>query len=72
MNAVRLLGIALAVVGLVFLITGINATDAPLEHLSETFTGKYTHQTMFYIAGGIAALIVGAGMAVLAPPRMRS
>ena len=72
MSPVRLLGIALAIVGLVFLVTGINATDAPLEHLSETFTGKYTNQTVLYIAGGIAALVIGGGLALFAPPRLRS
>jgi hypothetical protein len=72
MNPVRLLGIALAVVGLVFLIAGINATDAPLEHVSEALTGRYTHQTLLYIAGGVAALVVGGGLAMFAPPRLRA
>ncbi len=67
MSVIRLLGIAMAVVGLFFLINGIHATDAPLEHLSETLTGKYSNQTALYIAGGIAALIVGGGLAVFAP-----
>jgi hypothetical protein len=61
----RILGIALAVAGVVFLIIGLNATDAPVERLSETVTGKYTENTMWYIAGGLAA-IVGGGFLALA------
>jgi hypothetical protein len=61
----RIVGIALAVAGVVFLIIGLNATDAPVERLSETVTGKYTENTMWYIAGGLAA-IVGGGFLALA------
>lgn len=61
----RLVGIALAVAGVVFLIIGLNATDAPVERVSEAVTGKYTENTMWYIAGGLAA-IVGGGFLALA------
>jgi hypothetical protein len=61
----RIVGIALAVAGVVFLIIGLNATDAPVEQLSEAVTGKYTENTMWYIAGGLAA-IVGGGFLALA------
>jgi len=61
----KIVGIALAVAGVVFLIIGLNATDAPLEQVSEAVTGKYTENTMWYIAGGLAA-IVGGGFLALA------
>jgi hypothetical protein len=61
----RIVGIALAVAGVVFLIIGLNATDAPVERVSEAVTGKYTENTMWYIAGGLAA-IVGGGFLALA------
>ncbi len=61
----RIVGIALAVAGIVFLIIGLNATDAPVEQVSEAVTGKYTENTMWYIAGGLAA-IVGGGFLALA------
>ncbi len=61
----RIVGIALAVAGIVFLIIGLNATDAPVERVSEAVTGKYTENTMWYIAGGLAA-IVGGGFLALA------
>lgn len=68
MITMRILGIALAAAGVVFLVIGLNATGSPVEQLSETFTGKYTSQTLWYIAGGLGALI-GGGLVVLAPRR---
>lgn len=68
MTLMRMLGIALAAAGVVFFIIGLNATDSPVEQLSETFTGKYTSQTLWYIAGGLGALI-GGGLVALAPRR---
>ncbi len=59
MTVAQAFGIALAIAGVVFLIVGINATDAPTEKITEAVTGKYTQQTIWYIAGGLGALIGG-------------
>lgn len=67
MTAARLLGLAIAAVGVFFLVVGIDSTHAPLEQLSHDFTGKFTHETMLYIAGGIAAIIAGGVLAVAQP-----
>lgn len=57
MRASFLLGAGLAVVGVVLFIIGLNATQAPMEQVVETFTGRYTDQTMWYmIAGGVVFL----------------
>lgn len=57
MRASFLLGAGLAVLGVVLFIVGLNATQAPMEQLVETFTGRYTDQTMWYmIAGGVVFL----------------
>jgi hypothetical protein len=69
MTLYRSLGIALVIAGIVFLVMGLNATDSAVERLSETFTGKYTDQTVWYIAGGLAALIGGSVLAVAARTR---
>jgi hypothetical protein len=60
----RSIGIALAIAGIVFLVMGLNATDSAVERVSETLTGKYTDHTVWYIAGGLAALIGGSVLAV--------
>ena len=59
MSVTQIAGVALAIAGVVFLIAGINATDAPSEQVSEALTGRYTQQTLWYIAGGLGALIGG-------------
>lgn len=59
MSVAQIVGVALAIAGVIFLIAGINATDAPSEQISEAFTGRYTQQTLWYIAGGLGALIGG-------------
>jgi len=59
MSVAQIVGVALAIAGVVFLIAGINATDAPSEQITEAFTGRYTQQTLWYIAGGLGALIGG-------------
>ncbi|WP_191084143.1 DUF3185 family protein [Roseococcus microcysteis] len=57
MRASFLLGAGLAVLGVVLFIIGLNATQAPMEQVVETFTGRYTDQTMWYmIAGGVVFL----------------
>ena len=68
MNPMRVLGIALLAIGVVFLVIGLNATDSPVEQVSETFTGKYTSETLWYIAGGLGA-IIGGGLFALAARR---
>jgi hypothetical protein len=69
MTMYRSLGVALAIAGIVFLVMGLGATDSAVERVSETLTGKYTDQTVWYIAGGLAALIAGSVLALTARAR---
>ena len=64
MNAARIIGIILLAVGILLLVFGINATQGTGEQVRETFTGKYSGQTMWYIVGGIACLVGGAALAL--------
>lgn len=68
MTASRLLGLAIAAVGMFFLAVGIDATHAAWEQLSHDFMGQLTHETMLYVASGIAAIIAG-GVLVIAQPQ---
>ena len=68
MTPLRALGIAIAAAGGVFLIMGLNASDAPVEQVSEALTGSYTKHTLWTIADGLGAMITGICMA-LAPKR---
>ena len=55
MNQNKMLGIVLLVVGAIALYFGFNATNAPMEEVTEAFTGKYSDQTMLYLIGGAVA-----------------
>lgn len=59
----RMIGIALIAAGVVLLVLGLNATDAPLGRLSEALTGSYPDRTIWQLAGGAAALCVGVVLA---------
>jgi hypothetical protein len=58
----KILGFALFVIGAIALYFGLNATNAPMEEVTEAFTGKYSDQTMLYLIGGAVAGIAGLVM----------
>jgi len=64
MNMTRIFGLVLAVVGIALLVLGINATQSITEQASETFFGRFTDTTTWYILGGIAAMVGGGAMAL--------
>lgn len=64
MHPVRIIGIVLFVVGLVLLYMGYTATDSVTEQISETFTGRYTEETRWYLIGGAAASVGGLLLAI--------
>ena len=55
----QIFGIVALLVGVVLLGFAFNAADAPADKISETFTGRYTDQTMWYFILGAAAVIAG-------------
>jgi hypothetical protein len=64
MNTQRIVGIVLLVVGVILLIVGLNASDSFADQLSNTFTGKWTDSTAWYIYGGLGLGLVGLLVAV--------
>lgn len=61
----RVIGIVLLAIGLAFLVFGLNASNSVGEQISETVTGRYTDATMWYIIGGIAAVVGGGALMLL-------
>jgi hypothetical protein len=55
----RIFGIVLLVVGVILLIVGMNASHSAADQISNTFTGRFTHETAWYIFGGGAAALFG-------------
>ena len=58
----KLLGIILLVVGVILLIFGFNASQSLGDQVTETVTGRFTDETMWYIIGGGVAIVVGGFM----------
>ena len=65
MSSNQIIGILLVAVGIFLLVFGYNASQAPLDQLSEAFTGKYRDATMLYLVGGIIALVAGGALAMM-------
>ncbi|MEX0615039.1 MAG: DUF3185 family protein [Methylophaga sp.] len=56
----KVLGIALLVIGVILLVFGYNASQSLGEQMAESFTGRFSDQTMWYIIAGAASVVVGA------------
>jgi len=59
MKTNKIIGIVLLVLGAVLIFFGLNATEAPMEELTEAVTGKYSDETMYYLIGGAVSAVVG-------------
>ena len=63
MNTGRMLGVVVFVLGVTFLIFAHNSSEAPVDQLCNTLTGRYTDSTMWYIFAGAAAVVIGGFLA---------
>jgi len=59
MSVTRIVGVLLLVAGIVLIIVGVVASRSLADSLSSVFRGRLTHQTMWYIFGGIASAVIG-------------
>jgi hypothetical protein len=60
----RIIGVVVLAIGVALLAVAYHSTDAPLERLSNTITGRYSNETMWYFALGIAAAVGGGLLAM--------
>ncbi len=60
MASSKLLGIVLLVVGIGLLYFGYQSTQSLGGQVTETLTGRFTDETMWYLIGGAAATAAGA------------
>lgn len=63
MTTTRLIGLVALVIGVLLLYFGWQSTQSVGEQLSESLTGRFSDETMWYLIGGAAAAIGGAFMA---------
>lgn len=59
MSQQRILGIVLLVIGGIVLVVGMNASHSVGDQVSQTFTGRFTSATAWYLIGGGAAALFG-------------
>lgn len=59
MNPMKIIGMALIVLGAVLLYFGYNASQSVTEQLTETLTGRFSDETMLYFLGGAIAIVTG-------------
>ena len=72
MSTARILGVILLIAGVVLIIIGIVASRSLADSLSTLFRGRLTHQTLWYIFGGIASAAVGLLLTIGVIGRSRS
>ncbi|WP_166253055.1 DUF3185 family protein [Marinobacter salicampi] len=58
----KLLGVVLLVVGIALIFFGWQSTESVTEQVSETLTGRFTDETMWYLIGGVASAVAGLVM----------
>jgi LPXTG-motif cell wall-anchored protein len=59
MKASQMVGIVVLVLGVVLLGFAYQSSNAPLDQIFSTLTGRYTDQTMWYLIGGIVLVLAG-------------
>ena len=60
----KMLAMVLLAIGVVLLLVGFNASNAPVEEVSEALTGRFSDETMFYLIGGGISALLGVIMLV--------
>ena len=65
----QILGLVVFAVGVAVLFAAYNSSNAPLEELSNELTGRFTDETMWYFAVGIAAVVGGGLLGMLGSRR---
>jgi len=68
----RILGIVLLVVGVGLVVIGLNSSHSFADQLSNTFTGRFTDTTNWYLLGGAVLGVVGALLAAYGPGGKRA
>lgn len=62
LNMKQTFGAAALLLGVVLLVIAYRASNAPIDQLSNTLTGRYTDQTMWYLLIGTATAIAGGAL----------
>lgn len=64
MGTNQVIGLLLVAVGIFLLVFGYNSSQAPMDQISEAFTGRFRDSTMLYLIGGVIAMVAGGAVAL--------
>lgn len=70
-NPNKIIGLVALVIGVALLLIGVNASNSVADQVKETFTGRFTEATTWYLLGGLASSVLGLAM-LAAPGRKNS
>lgn len=65
MGGNKVIGIVLLVIGLILLYFGWQSSQSVGDQITETFTGRFTDSTMWFLIIGAAAAVGGVMLAVI-------
>lgn len=65
------IALVLLAVGTALLIVGINASDSFASDVSRFFTGQPTDRSIWFISGGIAAIVAGFGVILVPSSKLK-
>jgi hypothetical protein len=68
MSLLRLLGLALLLLGVALLMIGMHSSNSMADQMHNTFTGRFTDTTTWYILGGSVSGVLGLVMILAEPP----
>jgi len=60
MNIQKVLGTVLLAGGIILIVLGITASDSLGNHLSNFFRGHPDNATLWYLIGGVVAVVAGS------------
>ena len=69
MTSQRIVGVILLLVGFALLSIGMTSSHSLADQVSNTFTGRFTRETVGYIIGGGVAALAGLFMVLFAGRR---
>ncbi len=64
MNPIRIAGVVGVAVGAVLLGFAYHASNAPVDQLANTLTGRFTDRTMWYLVTGAGVAVGGVLLAI--------
>ncbi len=62
MTQTNIVGLVALAIGAVLLFFAWRGSQAPVDQMSDALTGRFTGNKMWYLLGGIAGVVAGAGL----------